>query len=1123
MIITPFLFLFLLKQALMKAPSFNSAPDFKATIPIPSFSSAPDFTTNKDKDDRKTRRERSPSYKSSRRERSRSPTHKRRSRSPNRRKRSRSPSSRYERSSRRSRSPRHRRHRSRERSSRHERSSRSKRTPSPEIVHTGTLSTGVTFVMDRRGDKDNLKYGGNHSYDVPIYKRSGGGRVLGLPSNQRIDKSVVKSGTVTITDGGSGRKTQRYTDSNYAWKELDTSLKRIRIKPKKNSTDTDPFATHSGFIQFDDTTSKAQANDAESFITSNVDYRSLEGNKVKKIDHEEYEESEEEGESFNDQIRQRTIEFNRRLDKEPRNPQLWLDFVRFQDEAAAGLDPTSSKANKTSLNEVKLSIFEKALENIPYDQDLILAYLNCGAETWETLKLLREWDKMLKQNPDSIKLWSEYINLRQTNFASFSFTQCVQVFEDALATLGRHATRHPDEETRENIESLMVYILLRACLFMKQCGYQERAFAVIQASVEFNLYQPQLFNMTSSKYEDKLNAFADFWDNEVLRFGEAGALGWQEYYRASNNGEDIPEPVFEKKVHDEQDEMMTLHDWYNVEKTSENNDRLPLRMSQVDDDNVDEDPYRITLSDDIKPFLFNITTTGARYSLIYSILVFLGLPYTPPDVGTNTHFFTDTFTHNDLALDHFWPAKESSMKHLVWYVSGVPMNPEQTIEITNPYYIPNSFPVGLSEMFAKSGSWFKSSGKEFIHNKPDEEFTRNAFEQLLSIEKSEHLRICYLSFESSCGYKLGRRLAKSWLKDQRTSLTLWNAFAQLEKSHDRIDEVIMIIHARKVYLTALAVCHTFPECDRMALPLLYFMFAKLEMENNRPNEALKILASMSDNKPYNENAPPPTTLSILKTREYFSQQLAQLSTLSESDTERKAAFYSVGCAGLFEYLSSGLESACLIYEHALDYIKARQAERGYESEIIWIEYAALLYRHSTNRDVGGYRPTILRNAMERALILFPNNTIFLSFYIWNESKTKIHNRVHQLLNRTLKQDSNVILWLSAIYSELHRYKPFQVNSVRDFFERAVSDTRTKSSIILWKCYIQFETQQGNTERAYNLFYRSIRECPWSKELYLIGIQAFEKTMKQSEKNELVSLMMEKEIRLRNPIEDDLLA
>ena len=37
--------------------------------------------------------------------------------------------------------------------------------------------------------------------------------------------------------------------------------------------------------------------------------------------------------------------------------------------------------------------------------------------------------------------------------------------------------------------------------------------------------------------------------------------------------------------------------------------------------------------------------------------------------------------------------------------------------------------------------------------------------------------------------------------------------------------------------------------------------------------------------------------------------------------------------------------------------------------------------------------------------------------------------------------SNVALWLSAIYSELHRYKPYQIHSVRSYFERAVSDKR----------------------------------------------------------------------------------
>ena len=129
----------------------------------------------------------------------------------------------------------------------------------------------------------------------------------------------------------------------------------------------------------------------------------------------------------------------------------------------------------------------------------------------------------------------------------------------------------------------------------------------------------------------------------------------------------------------------------------------------------------------------------------------------------------------------------------------------------------------------------------------------------------------------------------------------------------------------------------------------------------------------------------------------------QVSTLSESYSERSLARWLVSCSALFEYLSSGLDSACLVYERALEYIKSRQAERGYESEMIWIEYAGFLYNHATNRSDGlGHKPGLLRQLMERAIDLFPNNTMFLSFYIWNETKTKIMNRVQTLFNKTLK-------------------------------------------------------------------------------------------------------------------------
>lgn len=73
--------------------------------------------------------------------------------------------------------------------------------------------------MDRRGDPDNLIFVGSRSQSIPQFKRSGGkkvfrcvldilkincryvgGRVLGLPANQRIDNTVIKSGSITMVE-----------------------------------------------------------------------------------------------------------------------------------------------------------------------------------------------------------------------------------------------------------------------------------------------------------------------------------------------------------------------------------------------------------------------------------------------------------------------------------------------------------------------------------------------------------------------------------------------------------------------------------------------------------------------------------------------------------------------------------------------------------------------------------------------------------------------------------------------------------------------------------------------------------------------------------------------------------
>lgn len=166
---------------------------------------------------------------------------------------------------------------------------------------------------------------------------------------------------------------------------------------------------------------------------------------------------------------------------------------------------------------------------------------------------------------------------------------------------------------------------------------------------------------------------------------------------------------------------------------------------------MDDDPYMVALFDDVKPFLFSITTYEAKQGLIYSILVFLGLPFTPPGVGTNTHFCTDTFTHNELALPHFWPPVEQRPA-LITYIDDVPMAAEHIAKDANPFELPVSYPVGLSELFSGS-RWFNCFESTRLDNIVDLTFARNALESLRKLQSDVHLAVCHLALEYHASFE----------------------------------------------------------------------------------------------------------------------------------------------------------------------------------------------------------------------------------------------------------------------------------------------------------------------------------------------------------------------------------
>lgn len=43
--------------------------------------------------------------------------------------------------------------------------------------------------------------------------------------------------------------------------------------------------------------------------------------------------------------------------------------------------------------------------------------------------------------------------------------------------------------------------------------------------------------------------------------------------------------------------------------------------------------------------------------------------------------------------------------------------------------------------------------------------------------------------------------------------------------------------------------------------------------------------------------------------------------------------------------------------------------------------------------------------------------------------------------------------------------------------------RSRHSIFIWYLYIQLEVRHGNAMKGKALFFRAIRECPWSKGMF----------------------------------------
>ncbi|GAA6047144.1 hypothetical protein JCM3770_006922 [Rhodotorula araucariae] len=1039
------------------------------------------------------------------------------------------------------------------------RGSESPAVPIPSTSSIATLAERPLFYESRRGDENNLRYGGLHRGDVPKYRRLGGGRVLGLNGGLRITRETAYTGRGVEIAPLNRFRTPRYTDPSPFRHLTDKNAKRLILRPRQipralgepsaSPSPPDPFLTSasddtSEFVPFDRERTTAEKLDQLEH-EEGTDYRSVAG-LIKPADLVEASDSEDDlfsglgisgGESHAERLRRRNLELDRALRDDPRDIARWLEFVALQDEIAqssfagggsgAAGKRALSKAERASTSEVKLAILARALA-VPENagaEELLLAQLQAAAEVEDAQHVLARWKDALREHPGLTGLWTEFVGWRQTTWAAFSVKEVVSVFEESFEVLVDAMDREdPGSSGHEMIEGNAIYLFLRLCLMLRQAGFSERALAAFQGLVELNLFRPRdLVRMPAERTapwrERVFAAFESFWDGEAPRIGEPGAKGW----RSTSEDDLPPEPTpgsAADALVDTDAAARAYERWATAERAAATASR-PARATDLEMDDSD-DPYRVVLLDDIRHFLFLLSSRESQQQLAYAFLAFIGLPFVPPDVPTSTPFTTDPFVHSELAerpalTRRFWPADGDTRPFAV--VGGEAMEPERRSALGTPWEIPfKAMPATVDSLFAgaKPG-WFKTLAKEDLHGL-DVDLARNALALLRrALPEDTFLTLDAFSLEAVQGPKAAVKLAKQVLRDKRNNLALWDGYARIERQRGKSAD------ARQVYCTALSMYRSFKPHDQIDGPLLWRAWAEMEWEEGRAALALKVLTAATSTEQVDlaslASKDPdvrPSAPQLLRARQYYTHQLEAAFQPQATQAFVRNRNHLAFSFALFQYLTQDLAAAVDVLERHLFCLDCAGATGSAEHEEALMMHAKLLFRHSVTG--GGYRPAQMRELLERAVKEFKNNSLFLGLFYHNEQRMRIENHFRRMMEETVLKESEATShgWLFAIFAELHRdARSPNVWAVRNLFDRALDNPKTRCSASLWALYIDFEVRNGELGRAKSLIYQAIRECPWCKEFYLRPFSpSLRPVFRSRDLRDFHHLLLEKGLRVR---------
>ena len=671
------------------------------------------------------------------------------------------------------------------------------------------------FVVDRIGDPNNLTFGALHKYATASYSRFGAGDVVGSPMNQKIDRTASTEKGLVLSGDTHGLLKRR--DKHARWRLDREGAKALRIKPREEYDPATDLAADYIFLEAAKRAKRRRGDDRLSVDVSSSDdndthYRSVEGtSKSKKEPADQDLKYNSDTSSSQDIMGSRHFTFDefaqeqrarlsKRIDAEPTNSEAWINLISHQDNILGlgqnikGISLTN--AEKRSNAEIKVSMFQEALENVKDSEGrevLLLGLMQETTKIWGIDNILSWWKSILQENRQSMRLWTKYLDFIQTSFTYFKFEEVQSVYLYCLNMI--HGARisgeiSPDEPNK--VFDIQIYVVLRMTLFMRESGFTEHANAAWQALLEFVFFKPTIVqasnqNKDGFSHEATVSIFEKFWDSEVPRIGEAGAEGWALFFQKQG---EPPQPRAETA--DGLEDSKDL--WKSWVASEQRHSLLSRNPARTIDDTEENDPYRIILFSDIRPFLIDPPSRAGQRLILDAFIAFCCLPpFAAESFDSRSRVWgRDCFFRNDALrlngkLQDSWklqfPKQHGSSEE---QDSTDKKDARLHSGTQNPFRFPVlDYEVSPDSLFADK-QWFSAFDTWQEQCSGDSgpvevAWVLRSLNSLISVgAEEEALGLYVLALELRTSPGTVRKTAKTILRKQTFSIRLYNAYALIE-------------------------------------------------------------------------------------------------------------------------------------------------------------------------------------------------------------------------------------------------------------------------------------------------------------------------------------------------------